>query len=41
LIFERKNDQVALRAKYLQNVKKQGRQSMHKWSKITYSTTYQ
>jgi len=35
LIFERKNDQVTRRAKYLQNVKKQGGQRMHKLSTIT------
>jgi uncharacterized protein YnzC (UPF0291/DUF896 family) len=40
LIFERKNDQAARRAEYLQNIKKQGGQTMHKLSTITYSTKY-
>jgi len=41
LIFQRKNNQVARRAKYLLNIKKQGGQRMHKLSTITQSTKYQ
>jgi len=37
LIFERKNDQVARRAEYLQNIKKHIWQSIHKIGRIRYS----